>query len=343
MQQTLAAPAAGIDETVEQPRYPFPRQAPVSLIGSAVDLFTLTRDSDAVVVTPNIPLPRRCQIRAAALFAQSRGMPDVNTVMGRMLFEPGSTLPQRFTPFTRDPDRRFRELFLLTETTPDDALLTSAARWQNWQAVATHLLNAAGVTWNGLSARDVDELMDAEPWLEPLEGCILHALSGWSSRAGRCIVEIGSLRGQSLAMLARGLRDVGGDGMVLSVDPHQVQPHNATAVRVALAQIGQERRLIQFPCTSDEASKMIRPGSASLVFVDGDHAYEQVAADFGNYRDVLAPGGCLLFHDYGYGPHNQKPDVVPDVRRAIDDHVLAARGFKPLLLAHTLLAMVKEE
>jgi hypothetical protein len=74
----------------------------------------------------------------------------------------------------------------------------------------------------------------------------------------------------------------------------------------------------------------------------GDHSYPQVVADFANYRDLVAPGGCIVFHDYGYGAHNGRPDVVPDVRRAIDEHVLPAGGFRPLLLAHTLFALVKD-
>ncbi len=79
-----------------------------------------------------------------------------------------------------------------------------------------------------------------------------------------------------------------------------------------------------------------------MVFIDGNHSYDQVVADFTNYRDLLAPGGCMVFHDYGYGPHNGRPEADPDVRRAVDDHVFGCPGFKPVLLAHTQLAFVKQ-
>ena len=50
----------------------------------------------------------------------------------------------------------------------------------------------------------------------------------------------------------------------------------------------------------------------------------------------------MVFHDYGYGNHNGLPEADPDVRRAIDDHVMSADGFRPLLLAHTQFAFMKE-
>jgi predicted O-methyltransferase YrrM len=38
-------------------------------------------------------------------------------------------------------------------------------------------------------------------------------------------------------------------------------------------------------------------GGCDLVFVDGDHTYAGVRADFENWRGVVKPGGHLLFHD----------------------------------------------
>ncbi len=37
--------------------------------------------------------------------------------------------------------------------------------------------------------------------------------------------------------------------------------------------------------------------SYDFIFIDGDHSYEGVAADFINYRPLLSPGGCIAFHD----------------------------------------------
>ena len=61
-----------------------------------------------------------------------------------------------------------------------------------------------------------------------------------------------------------------------------------------------------------------------------------------NYRDLLAPGGCMLFHDCGFGAHNGLPDTHPGVRKVIDECVMTAPEFRPLLLAHTQFAFLKE-
>ena len=311
-------------------------------IGQPAAWLGVERQGDAVVLRPHRPMPRRCTIRPAALFQQERGFPDVSTVMGRLLILNGSTEAQVYRPFTRDPQRRLRELFFPVEAMPEDDWPTLASRWSNYQAIAKRLLAAADVPWNGLSAKEARELVDFVPWPEPLEGCLLHALTQWTHERGRCVIEIGSLQGRSLSMLAMALRGVESDSPIISIDPHLEQPHNASHVRLALRQIGQQDRLVQINRTSDQACRLLRPETASLIFIDGDHSYEQVFADFKNYRDLLAPGGCMVFHDHGFGAHNGLPDTHPGVRKAIDEHVMTAPEFRPLLLAHTQFAFVKE-
>lgn len=47
-----------------------------------------------------------------------------------------------------------------------------------------------------------------------------------------------------------------------------------------------------------------------FLMIDGDHAYSSVRADYYNYRDLVRPGGWIVFHDtYGY----------PDIRRLFDE------------------------
>ena len=180
-------------------------------------------------------------------------------------------------------------------------------------------------------------------WPEPLEGCLLHALTQWTHERGDCVVEIGSYRGRSISMLALALRGVKSSARVVSIDPHADQPTNCEHVRLAMSQLGEASRLVQFRGESDEAWKLLRPGCASLIFVDGKHSYDQVVADFEDYRDILAPGGCMVFHDYGYGNHNGRDEADPEVRPAIDKHIVAAAAFKPILLAHTQFAFRKTE
>jgi predicted O-methyltransferase YrrM len=38
-------------------------------------------------------------------------------------------------------------------------------------------------------------------------------------------------------------------------------------------------------------------GSVDLLFIDGDHSYDGVRADFENYAPLVKPGGLIAFHD----------------------------------------------
>lgn len=40
-----------------------------------------------------------------------------------------------------------------------------------------------------------------------------------------------------------------------------------------------------------------RMGPFDFIFIDGDHTYEGVKADWGNYHDMVRPGGAVGFHD----------------------------------------------
>lgn len=337
--ETIDSPS---DASVGEPIYGSLESVEIFPIGQPAAWLTTQREGDGVSVRPKGPMPRRCTIRPAALFEQERGFPDVSSVMGRLTFARGSTAAQTYRPFTRDPQRRLRELYFPVEAMPDDDWPTSTQRWSNYQAIAKRLLSAAAVPWEGLSKRDVTELVDFVPWPEPIEGCLLHALTQWTHRRGRCVIEIGSLRGRSLSMLAMALRGVGSDSSLISIDPHWDQPHNFSHVRLALRQIGEEDRLVQYRRTVEPVSRILGRHAASLIFIDGDHSFDGVMTDFNNCRELLAPGGCMVFHDYPFGEHNGMPDGHPGVRRAIDEHVMSAPDFRPLLLSHTQMAFVKE-
>ncbi len=313
----------------------------VSCVGTLSEWFDCRADAEGISLIPRQPLPVRWTIRPAALFRQSRGFPDVNTVMGRLVFPRGSSEPQSYRPFTRDSNRVLAELFLSGEPAPHDDWPVSTRRWRNVEAIAKRLLREAGLEWDGLDERAVEELVRYVVWPEPLEGCVLHALAQRAHRLGSCLVEIGSFRGRSLSIQAMALRAVGSDALLVSVDPHTDQPHNASHVRLMLRQIGEQQRLAQIPTTSNYASRILSPGCAGMVFVDGHHSREQVVSDFEHYRDILAPGGYMVFHDYGYENHNGCPEADPDVRPAVDEHVFTAKGFRPLLLAHTEMVFVK--
>ena len=56
--------------------------------------------------------------------------------------------------------------------------------------------------------------------------------------------------------------------------------------------------------------------ACDILFVDGDHSYAQVRADWDAYRGFVRPGGFLVFDDYGMADSS-------DVKRAVDGVVLS--------------------
>lgn len=50
--------------------------------------------------------------------------------------------------------------------------------------------------------------------------------------------------------------------------------------------------------SSDDMVKHIKDNSFSVLFIDGDHTYEQVKKDFENYMPKLTQDGVIIFHDY---------------------------------------------
>ncbi len=46
-----------------------------------------------------------------------------------------------------------------------------------------------------------------------------------------------------------------------------------------------------------EYAKQIIGSPVDFMFIDGDHSYEGVKADYINFKDVVKPGGFIAFHD----------------------------------------------
>jgi predicted O-methyltransferase YrrM len=56
-------------------------------------------------------------------------------------------------------------------------------------------------------------------------------------------------------------------------------------------------------------------GPYDFIFIDADHTYESVSADWENYRPMLAPGGVFAFHDTQH-----IGDTTYGVERLVCDH-----------------------
>jgi MMP 1-O-methyltransferase len=124
------------------------------------------------------------------------------------------------------------------------------------------------------------------------------------------IVEVGVFEGGSLDFLARGGRGcdvIGVDtwGIVDTTDPLDGDYNeHARAVAQRVADRYPHVELIQ-----GESTLVAREwfGHAiGLLFIDADHEYEKVRADYLAWKPNLAPGAVVAFDDYHWNPGVQQ-------------------------------------
>ncbi len=142
----------------------------------------------------------------------------------------------------------------------------------------------------------------------------LEWLGGWLRWRGcSSFLEIGSRRGGSFFLLSLALPpgsrvaalDLPG-GPWGSADSAET----LTKVGEALKERGYQVSTVLRNSNSPEAVAEIRrlfPNGLDAVFVDGDHSYEGVRADYENYFPLLKPGGCFALHDVW--PRHAEPGI----------------------------------
>jgi len=143
-------------------------------------------------------------------------------------------------------------------------------------------------------------------WLSTSEAFALYSMAQ-RIRSGGTIVEIGSWKGKSTFVLARGLRK----GTVFTIDPFDASGEMGSADSYArekgekplydqfietmtkLQVIHKIKPLVGF---SHEFSEMI--GVIDFLFIDGDHSMEACSYDFDTYSPKVVEGGYIALHDY---------------------------------------------
>jgi predicted O-methyltransferase YrrM len=147
---------------------------------------------------------------------------------------------------------------------------------------------------------------DVEGWLTEVQARRLFAAAGAVPGGGR-IVEIGSFRGRSAIVLARGARP---DVEVVCVDPHAgsdrgpreiaarpgVGEQDLLAFRGNLERAGVADRVRH---VRDFSSLALRAfdGPVDLLFVDGAHRFRPARADLVRWGARVPEGGRMLVHD----------------------------------------------
>lgn len=170
---------------------------------------------------------------------------------------------------------------------------------------------------------DLEAVMSVEGQISAAEAASL-AQRAAELPAGRDVVEIGSFRGRSACALAVGsLR--GARNAVYAVDPHdefvgvkggRFGPPDRAAFYAHLVRLGLGElvRLVALP--SRRAARAWDAPTIGLLFIDGDHRYAAVRADFEAWYPRVCGGGWIGLHD---------ADCV-DVERLVDEVVASRRA-----------------
>lgn len=130
-------------------------------------------------------------------------------------------------------------------------------------------------------------------------------------------VEIGSARGKSACHVGLALRE-NGSGKLWAIDPHRPTDWNDAdsvdtfeTIRRNLRSVGLERWVeVVREDSSTVAAGWSRP--IDLLFIDGDHSYDGVKADWNAFARHVRPFGFVVFHDTLW-------DLRPDPRYARAD------------------------
>jgi predicted O-methyltransferase YrrM len=146
--------------------------------------------------------------------------------------------------------------------------------------------------------------------------------------ADACVVEIGSWVGVGTCYLACGLR-AGRGGRVYAVDTYRGSTLDAKSqaawaasvtklggstlplLRKHVAAFGLEDLVVPIEADSVRAAAQWTGAGIDLLYIDGDHLYEAVRADFESWWPRVKPDGVMIFHDYD--------DRHPGVKRLIDE------------------------
>ncbi len=148
----------------------------------------------------------------------------------------------------------------------------------------------------------------------------------------RTVVEIGSYLGASALALAAGLKAAGNTAArVHCIDTwgnegmSEGPKDHMAAFRANTAPLAEWIVPVRGRSTEVAAELLPRIGPIDLLFVDGDHSYDGVLADWQIFAPAMAPGGVLAFHDIGWAEGVQQV-VAEQVRPRV-----AAEGGQPNL------------
>jgi len=155
----------------------------------------------------------------------------------------------------------------------------------------------------------------------------------------KIILEIGTSRGGTLYLFSR-LAQPG--GLVISIDkpgePGSVRPVMRAVYRTFGKKNGVQVMTLDRDShaagTHAEIERILAGRQIDLLFIDGDHSYEGVKADFESYRRWVAPNGIVAMHDVAHSDRHPTIKVPRFWRELVAgslkcEAVVAQQGLTP--------------
>jgi len=156
----------------------------------------------------------------------------------------------------------------------------------------------------------------------------------------RRLAEIGVWHGVTTCRLRQAMAP---DAAIFAIDPYPCgrlgfSMHRIIAHReVAKVPNG---NVYWIPQTGAQAAASLRDsGPFDFVFIDGDHSYESIQADWQGWSKLMAPGGLIALHDSRSTPQRQI-DHAGSVRFT-SEVILHDRGFALAAEVDSLTVVVK--
>ncbi len=147
-----------------------------------------------------------------------------------------------------------------------------------------------------------------KPWQVPAE--ITAFIQTVANRRPRAVLEIGTEAGGTLLLLTLAAAP---DAIIISIDLHWRQvgsPWYFPRFAVAPQQMHLLRANSHAPRSLARVRAILQDRPLDVLFIDGDHTYEGVKADWQMYGPLVAPDSLIAFHDLI--PHPLLP--APGVR-----------------------------
>ncbi|MFN0134641.1 MAG: class I SAM-dependent methyltransferase [Phycisphaerae bacterium] len=317
--------------------------------------FIVEPHGDKFDIAPRAPSPtRRCLRPIAAMRVEHDAgtYPEINISMGRIAIDAGDATPRAYQPYSRDPRRSVVDWMLSPEELNGDSRrcvqdLTAWVRTAIERACPGNELDAGNALSSARLTRVADRLTKihnhAFGWFHPTEMLLLHLASCAARLPDRHVIEIGSFQGRSTAVLAAAMEDVQSRGLLVSVDPNELSPAQATVAAANVATFDAGKRLVQVQRRSNALGGIFADSAFGLAFIDGSHDFDDVRRDFEMCDRLLAPGGVLLLHDVYPAAHLGYRPQVDGPTRCADEVILPTGRYEPIGAAHLTIAMRKKE